>query len=220
MKRILSFLPKLAVWTAAFLLVVQIVVALTGLPPALVSWMVTADVVLQEEPRYVVVLGGGGIPSESGLIRTYYAAQHGAGLTGATFIVSLPTDHDPETSSVGRMRDELVMRGIDRESILMEYKGKNTYQQARSIRNMLGYRALGEPLLIVTSPYHARRSLLCFRRQGFENVACLAAQSVAAEADMGPATGGRYNIWGTLVYEVWYARELVALAYYRMRGWL
>ena len=213
----------LVVHAAALLSVVAFFFAVFGLPVRFVNWMVTSDVTLDAPARAVVVLGGGGIPSETGLIRAYYAAWYGRAMTDATnvkYVVCLPSDTDPETDSVGRMRDELVLRGIPGESIILEHFGRDTHQQAVNVRKLLGEDARRRPTLIVSSPYHARRSLLCFRAAGFENVAFLAAHNVEPQADMGPATGTRYGLWGGLVSEVWYARELAALLYYRLRGWI
>jgi len=181
----------------AFALGLAVFFAVFGIPGGLVDWMVTRDVALDEPADIVVVLGGGGIPSESGLIRTYYAAWYGTSVTNATnvtFVVCLPSDTDPEADSVGRMRDELVLRGIPRESVLLEHYGRDTHQQAVNVRKLLGDKACRRPLLIVSSPYHARRALMCFRRAGFEKAACLAAHNVEPEADMGPATGTRYGL--------------------------
>jgi uncharacterized SAM-binding protein YcdF (DUF218 family) len=208
---------------AFFLFAIAMFFAVFGMPGSFVNWMVAGDVALDGPARTVVVLGGGGIPSETGLIRAYYAAWYGMNVTNATnvtFVVCLPSDIDPEIDSVGRMRDELVLRGIRRESILMEHYGRDTHQQAVNVRKLLGEEACRGRLLIVSSPYHARRALMCFREAGFKKAACLAACNVEPEADMGPAVGTRYGFWSGLVWEVWYARELVALAYYKLRGWI
>jgi uncharacterized SAM-binding protein YcdF (DUF218 family) len=220
MKRFLVELWK-AVWIAATLLVaVQIVIAVLGLPPPLVTWMTVGGATLDVPPRFVVVLGGAGIPSESGLIRTYYAGTYGATASNATFVVCLPTDGDPDRSSVGRMRDELVLRGVPREAVLMEYQGRNTIEQAQGVARLLGAGALDAPVMVVTSPYHGRRSLMCFRKAGFTRVGVLPAFSAGADAQLGPHTGARYDVWGNLDLAVWYGRELAAIAYYVLRGWL
>lgn len=206
--------------SAAVLFLLQFVFALTGPPQWLTDWLVAAKMGPQTPPRTVVVLGGGGIPSESGLIRTYYAAHYGATLTNATFIVALPADGTPETSSVGRMRDELVIRGIPPEKIRMETRGLNTHQEAINIHQMLGDAALHEPIVIVTSGYHMRRAVLSFRAQGFTNVAALHAHGIDAEADPGPLAWLRYTIWYHWSCEAEIARELVALLSYKLKGWI
>ena len=205
---------------AAGLFALQLVLAVTGLPGGLMEWLTGDGDSLTESPAYVVVLGGGGIPSESGLIRTYAAAEAGRNFPAAQFVVCLPADGDPETASVGRMRDELVLRGIARDAVLMEHRGRNTHEQALAMRRMLGDAALDMPVLIVTSPTHVRRALLCFRKEGFRRVGALAASGVGAEADLGGYTLGRYSFWSGLSQQAEVARELVALLVYALRGWV
>lgn len=200
--------------------VLQMLLALHGMPQPLMRWITGAKEGSREAPQYVVVLGGGGIPSGSGLVRTYHAAAFVGGRTNVEVIVSLPADQDPETSSVGRMRDELVLHGVSRSCIRMEYRGLNTHEQAVNVRRMLGEAALSRPLVIVTSPTHVRRSLMCFRRQGFARVSALAAFNADVEADLGSGTGVRYGFWSALELQVEVLRELCALVVYRIRGWI
>jgi uncharacterized SAM-binding protein YcdF (DUF218 family) len=167
-----------------------------------------------------VVLGGGGIPSSSSLLRTYWAAQYGKNLTGTTFIVSLPSDGDPQTNNVGRMRDELVLRGIPLSAIRMEYHGVNTHEQAVNIQHLLGHEALDQPILIVTSEYHMRRAVLCFRELGFTQVSGLLANEIGTEAEVGPWACLRYGVWAHLEQETHILRELVALEAYKLKGWI
>lgn len=92
------------------------------------------------------------------------------------------------------------------------------------------------PVMLVTSPEHMRRSLLCFRKAGFEQVCGLSAFENAAEADFSfrdddlgrnpvlvPDVGSnlqlRYQVWTHLRYEIMFTREMLALVYYRLRGW-
>ncbi len=199
---------------------VAVIVACIGIPRPFVNWITMAEAALATEPDYIVVLGGGGIPSESGLIRTYYGAEASHQFPEAEVIVSLPTEEDPEVSSVGRMRDELVMRGVPASVVRMEHKALNTHQQSEAIRELIGLDQLQSPVLIVTSPEHMRRSILSFRRAGFHNVGGLHASSMNHESDPGKATFARYGFWSTLRTEVSYLREMVALAYYRLRGWV
>ena len=205
---------------AALLVTAQLFFVGLGFPENFFDWMLTRDESPVVTPAYIVVLGGAGIPSESGLVRTYYAADYGRQFTGATCIVSLPCEGDPETNSVGRMKQELIMRGIEAGRIRMEYRGWNTHWQAAEIAKMLGTNALREPILIVTSPYHCRRSLLCFRKQGFTQAGCMPAEDTFAEANPGENTCVRYGLWSSLDWQLRFARELCALAYYKLRGWV
>ena len=198
---------------------VQMTLAVVGVPGTLDRWL-ACSCATETVPRYVVVLGGGGIPSGSGLMRTYHAVASSGWGAGTVFIVALPADEDPERSSVGRMRDELVMRGVPVGAIRMEYRGRNTREQAVNIRRMLGPEAIAERLAIVTSPPHVRRSVLCFRKAGFQKVGGVPAYGTGAEADLGAGCALRYGFWDNLVSEVEFARELCALAYYRLKGWI
>jgi uncharacterized SAM-binding protein YcdF (DUF218 family) len=198
----------------------QVLCAVVGLPPGLGEWITARDWPGAGPPRFVVVLGGAGIPSASGLMRTYHAAHLARSVTGAVYVVCLPSDTDPETSSVGRMRDELVLRGIPAESVLMEHDGRNTHEQAVSVKRLLGDEALGESVLIVSSPVHMRRALMSFRKVGFERLSTAPARPEGVEADLGPGTGVRYAFWANLERNVQVVRELVALAYYKLRGWV
>jgi uncharacterized SAM-binding protein YcdF (DUF218 family) len=153
-------------------------------------------------------------------MRTYYAAQLGASCPGAKFIVSLPTHRDPNVSSVGKMRDELVLRGIPASAIRLEHDALNTHEQAVAIVRMIGAKELEASVVVVTSPFHVRRTLLCFRKAGFTNVVVLAAVNVKAEADFGDAVKVRYGFWDALETEIHFTREVVALFYYKLRGWI
>jgi uncharacterized SAM-binding protein YcdF (DUF218 family) len=216
----LRFLLRNLVRLAAALLGLQLVFAITGPPRALRDWLVGKGLEPRETPRTIVVLGGGGIPSESSLIRLYHAAQYGAGMTGTTFIVSLPADENPDANSVGRMRGELVLRGIPATQIRMETRGLGTRDQAVNIRSLLGESARQEPLVVVTSGYHVRRAVLAFRAAGFTNVRGLHAASIEAEADFGLFAWLRYGLWNNLACEADIMRELIALAFYKLRGWV
>ena len=194
--------------------------AITGLQGRVHRWLSGGAPALESEPRAIVVLGGGGIPSESGLIRCWYAAQAGRTMTNALLVVCLPSDVDPETSSTGLMRDELVMRGIEPERILLEYRGRDTHEQAVFTAALLGDECLDDPILVVTSDYHMRRSLMSFRKAGFREVSGMAAFRVGVEADLGGKILLRYSFWQHLESQAFMARELCALAWYKLRGWL
>ena len=203
---------------AGIMFLAQLLLALAGAPLALQDWLNGTACYPRETPRYVIVLSGGGIPSGSSLLRAYYAAQFGQGLTGTTFVVAMPADQDPEHSSVGRFRDELVLRGIPANRMLMETHGRNTYEQAGNIRQLLGAAALREPVLVVTSGFHVRRAMMCFRKQGFERVAGLDAAGIDAEADPGWFAYLRYKFWGNLSSTITIIRELSAIFGYKLCG--
>lgn len=219
-RRLARGLARGGVAAAAVLFAGQLLLGFTGLPRGLTDWLCGRRLPACERPTHIVVLGGGGIPSATGLIRTYYAAAFGRAATQAVFIVALPAAGEPERQSVGRMRDELVLRGIPAEAIRLETRGRNTREQAANIRALLGPPATDERVVLVTSPTHIRRAVLCFRRAGFARATGLPADNTAAEGDPGPRTQWRYGFWNNLTFQIEVARELTALLVYRLRGWL
>jgi uncharacterized SAM-binding protein YcdF (DUF218 family) len=88
---------------------------------------------IHRPPEVIVVLGGGGMPSESGLMRTWYAARTGNHYNGSKIIIALPGDTTDSTSSVRQMKDELILRGIASGRISFEAVGTNTRAQALNI---------------------------------------------------------------------------------------
>lgn len=217
---LLRFFGQTLVYISATLFLLQIALASPWFDGIVESWLKLTEGVELETPRYIVVLGGGGMPSTTGLMRTYYGAKHSLSFPDATVIVALPADEDPETSSVGRMKDELVLRGVPASSILMETKGTNTYQQAERIRAMLGPGAANSPVHIVTEVSHLRRSVLCFRKAGFSRVYAISTPNTGVEADMGAGTFLRYTFWSNLQLQIRVVREMIATGVYKLRGWI
>lgn len=211
-------LRRLMRWTirsVAALFLFQCVLAVTGLPRGLTDWLNGEDLRPQQIPATIVVLGGGGVPSDSTLIRLYYAAQQGTGRTGVSYVVALPAGNDAERESVGRMRDELVLRGVPANAVRMETRGRNTHEQAREVHAL----GVAEPVVVVSSGYHVRRAVLAFRAAGFKNVAGINAANVDPEGDPGWFTGLRYGVWGSWSRQAIVLRELIALAVYKVCGW-
>ena len=217
---LLRFFGRTLVRVSAALFLLQIALATPLLDGVVESWLKVSDAGTMETPKYIVVLGGGGIPSDTGLMRTYYGATHSISFPDATVIVALPADEDPETSSVGRMKDELVLRGVPASSILMETKGRNTHEQAERIWAMLGPGVVDDPVHIVTEPTHLRRSVLCFRKAGFSRVYGIGTPNTGAEANLGAASFLRYTLWTNLQLQIRVLREMIATGMYKLRGWI
>ncbi len=216
-------LGRVVVRLLAALTLVQLYVALLGVPGFIAGWFMCVPPAGQPAPpppRYLVCLGGGGIPSESGLIRCYATAELWRKYPESVCVVSLPSDGDPATNSVGRMRDELVMRGVPAAAVRMEWRAVNTHEQAVNVAALLGPEGRTSEVRLVTSPWHLRRSLASFRRAGFTNVRVESAASVGAEADPGGGLLLRYGVWYNAQSGIECAREAVALLIYRLRGWI
>lgn len=222
--------PGAAAWAVLLL-------GFTSLPWRCYHWLGSDDFTLAAEPRYIVVLGGGGIPSESGLMRTYRAAEEARRFPGATVIIALPVEGDFASSGTGRMQAELVQRGIEPSRIQIESSGRNTREQALNVRRMLKEEPPDIPVLLVTSPEHLRRSLAAFRRAGFTGISGSPVYNESLDAPLAyepEDLGGkarlpvhlasdsplRYEYWNQLGYLGRSLRELAALAYYWARGWI
>jgi uncharacterized SAM-binding protein YcdF (DUF218 family) len=208
--------------------------ALTSLPFWWIHWLGTSLSGIKQNPETIVLLGGSGMPSESNLMRSWYTSHAAAAFPDSRILIVMPGNSEDSLSTPSRMKKELVIRGISPEKIMFETKGTNTRSQALSCSEALNPKL---PVLLITSPENMRRSILCFRKAGFQKVNGLPAFENAAEADFSfrdddlggksvllPDVGNnmqvRYQIWNHLKYEILFFRELTALAYYRMRGWI
>ncbi len=113
------------------------------------------------------------------------------------------------------MRDVMLQLGVAPDDVLRESESLDTRQEAIAVRRMLGDRA-GEPLVLVTSATHMRRSLGVFRAAGLQPIPSPAAD-VSEHALEGrrwlPSETG-WMLLDAVVYDVG------ATWYYRARGWM
>lgn len=219
---------------AGLFFIVLLVVAFSSWPYWGYHWLGTSKSELKWEPEVIVLLGGSGMPSESNLIRCWHAARAYATYPDSRMMIVMPGDTSGSNSTPAKIRDELIIRGINPAAILFEPHGTNTRSQAMECMKIMdGHTSI----LLITSPEHMRRAVLCFRKAGFSKVNALSAFEHAAEADFtfkdenlggrrtlipdaGQRTQFRYQVWNHLKYEILIAKELTALAYYKLRGWI
>ena len=261
---------------------------------------------INRPPDYIVVLGGGGMPSESGLMRCWYAAKVADRFPRSMVIVALPGDTADPNSSINGMKDELILRGITPDRILFEDSGTNTRAEALLVKSLISRiqnskfkcqnsrckmqdaeykvqnanvknqnvksenqpisQSINQPIsqsinqsinqsanhsivncplsivhcplsiLLVTSPEHLYRAVLCFKKVGFLKVDGLPAFEKDIETDLSfnsgllggkryvPDVGDnvilRYKFWNYLEYELELLREYVAICYYWLMGWI
>ncbi|HKI88640.1 MAG TPA: YdcF family protein, partial [Draconibacterium sp.] len=209
-----------------------VVLAFTTLPYWGYHWLGTSKSQLTTKPQTLVLLGGGGMPSESNLMRGWYMEKAAKTFTNTNIIIAMPGDLTDSLSTPQLMKKELELRGIQPNRISFENKGTNTRAQALNCQGMI---KMQSPILLVTSPEHMRRAVLCFRKAGFEKVNALPAFENAVEADLsfrddelggntvllpdvGQNINVRYQVWNHLKYEILFAREMTALVYYKLRG--
>ena len=219
------------------LFLVAIILSFTSLPFWGYYWLGTSESKISEKPDYIVLLGGGGMPSESNLIRAYYVCEAAAESPESRIVISIPGDTTDKKSTARMVAAELIQKGIEQHCIFYEEVGTNTRSQALQLQNFNGEKLTNKAILLVSSPEHMRRAIQTFRKAGFTRVNALPAFESALEAnllfkdkDLGgnnlpvPDISGsisvRYQFWNHLKYEILIAREIAALGYYKLRGWI
>ncbi len=221
--------------TTGFIAIIMIVLSFTTVPFKGIYWLGTSSLKPEVPPDYIVVMGGSAMPGKSGLIRSYYAAVIAGEFPEAKIIIALPGDINDTNSSVRLMRKELEIRNIDPGRIILENNGRNTRYQALEIHKIIPLEK--SSILIVTSPEHMHRAILSFEKTGFKYVNGVPAfdavhdfELIFKDEELGgknrflPKIGNntqiRYQFWKHLEYEIIFLREMVALGYYNLKGWI
>jgi uncharacterized SAM-binding protein YcdF (DUF218 family) len=174
----------------------------------------------------VVVLGGGhrvwrvadarvNLVSDSTVFRVIEGARLYHLLPQPTIIVSGGVTgserHPPPESEA--MRDVIVSLGVPADHVVLESESKTTREEAVVIRRMLADR-LSEPIVLVTSPTHMRRSLAAFRAAGFDAIPSTARYKSDRERE--PArwvpNDSAFELFDSFVYDT------AANVYYGMLG--
>jgi len=224
---------------AAFgiLFLILLIISFTTWPFWGYYWLGTSESKITGKPDYIVLLGGGGMPSESNLIRAFFVFQAATDAPESEIIISIPGDTSDPRSTARLVAAELISKGIDSLRIHYEQTGTNTRSQALQLQQFPSERLQEKAILLVSSPEHMRRAVLVFKKAGFTNVSALPAFENALEADLffkdddlggnklpvpdiGNHTSVRYQFWNHLKYEILIAREMAALGYYKLRGWI
>lgn len=178
--------------------------------------------------RVVVVLGAGNMMigagglslneiSPTGALRVLEAARLYRLLDRPTTIVSGGvTGRDegarPESEA---MRATLMQLGVPAEHIVVEAESKTTREEAQVIARMLAGRPR-QPIVLVTSPTHMKRSVAVFTREGLDVVPSVARFKPDHTNEHRRWMPNELGLWlfDTAVY------DLGATWYYRLRGWI
>jgi len=210
--RTLWQIVKLLLIGTGIMVLIMMILAFTSAPFWIWYSMGVSRAGIDRSPDFIVVLGGGGIPSETGLMRTYYAREAAEMFPQAAVIVALPGNEEDSMSSVSRMRQELILRGVDSDRILVEDSGTNTRSQALLIKELITsyeLRVANDDLqitnddlrlnrspeklsifncpysiLLITSPEHLYRAVKTFEKAGFKEVGGMPAFESAIESDI------------------------------------
>ena len=215
----------------------MILFAFTTGPFYLYYWLGKSNSEYHFQPKHVIILGGAGFPSATALMRSYYASELYKKYANCDIYVCQPSaDNLPIVASdVYKIAHDLITRGVDSTKIILEYKGKNTREEALSIL-AINSKIKNEECVLVSGPEHMKRAVATFRKVGFEKIGgeptfdlCGPANLMYNDAELGgrkniPSIGQetqlRYQFWNHLVYQIICYRELFALSWYWLRGWI
>jgi len=233
----IGILFRKALLGAGVLFLIVLFLSFTSLPFWGYYWLGTSKSKITEKPDYIVLLGGGGMPSESNLMRAFFVFRAARESPESRIVISIPGNSNDHKSTARLVAAELIQKGIDSNRIFYEEYGTNTRSQALHLQQYNSEKFTGKAILLVTSPEHMRRAVLVFQKAGFTRISALPAFENALEADLVfkddelggnktliPDVGSnievRYQFWNHLKYEILIARELAALGYYKLRGWI
>lgn len=227
LKQIKSFSKKSLLFLGGFS-VVFIILSFTSLPYWAYYGLAATDDQLEVTPSTIVIMGGDGMPSPSGLMRLYNGIEKAVEHPNSKIIIALPYNEYDSTFQLSLMAYELVQKGIDTNRIVFAPKGFNTRSQALEIKELADTSA---PMLIVSSPEHMYRSIHSFRKVGFQIVGGSPSfENPSDEEKLKDETDKdetkvrnlalRYNMWSYMQYEIIVMREYTAIAYYWVKGWI
>lgn len=208
--------------------VVFIALSFTSIPYWAYYGLAATDDQLEVAPGTIVIMGGDGMPSPSGLMRLYNGIEKAIEHPKSKIIIALPYNEFDSTYQLSLMASELVQKGIDTNRIVFAPNGFNTRSQALEIKKLADTLA---PMLIVSSPEHMYRSIHIFRKVGFKTVGGSPSfekpsdeEKLKDETDKDETKvrnlALRYNMWSYMQYEIIVMREYTAIAYYRVKGWI
>ncbi|OGW59869.1 MAG: hypothetical protein A2V83_04340 [Nitrospirae bacterium RBG_16_64_22] len=191
--------------------------AAAGVPGQAQAWLAGAAG-HSSKADYILLLPCGGVPSPCMLMRAHKTADEYRKNPKARIVVSHRVDGPLETSSLGQIQNELILRGVPAEAVLLETKARSTAEHAKYIKEAGFGDIEKDRYLIVTSPTHIRRSAMAFRAAGFRHVFASPAFDVYGSEDLGSGLFFRYGIWNSLVLEIEVIRELIAIGWYKATG--
>ncbi len=210
---------------------VMMVLACTRVPFDAHRWLGQGPGRCEGEVEAILILGGSGMPSGPELLRLHRAAVLALELPHTALFVVHPGD----PAHIRLMHDELLLRGVAPERITLINEGNNTREQALACLQRCS--STKPVVAIVTAPENVYRSVLTFRKAGFDRGVCGDAawdhamdhgfnyrhEGIGGKAwlpDVSESTGMRYTFWNYLKLEITCLREYLAIAYYQLNGWI
>jgi len=229
LKKIIKSIFKKLVYCISAFSIVFVILSFTELPYWAYYGLAVTEDTLEEAPETIVIMGGDGMPSPSGLMRVYYGIERAKTYPNANIILALPYNEFDSTYQLNLMAHEMVLKGIDTARIAFEPNGFNTRSQAEEIEKLIANKSA--PIMIVSSPEHMYRCLASFRKVGFKNVGGNPTfENPSDEEKLKDKTEKektrvrnlslRYNMWSYMQYEIIVMREYAAISYYKLKGWI
>lgn len=195
---------------------ITILVVFVMLYLPLTQHKLTEVLTIEEELRFaeaIVVLGGGLGSDGNPKISTLERIDYGVFLFKVGFGDYLILSGGVKAN--GQVEAEVMYKialdkGISPEKLLKEGRSLNTYENALYTKELLSQYNIKGKVILVTSPYHMKRAIFCFRKQGVE---VLAAPVVNSEI----YTYGFYQNLRNLRLLM---DEFLALIYFHCTGWI
>jgi uncharacterized SAM-binding protein YcdF (DUF218 family) len=218
-------------------LVFMIVFAFTTGPFYLYYWLGKSNSEYYFKPKHIILLGGAGYPSATALLRSFYASEVYIKNAGCDIYVCQPSSEglSVDKSDAYKISKDLMTRGVDSSKIYLELIGKNTREEALEVAK-INPQLKNENCILVSSPEHMKRAIAVFQKAGFKNIGgeptfdlCGPTNLLYNDKDLGgnkhlPSIGQetqlRYQFWNHFVYQIICYRELMAITWYWLKGWI
>lgn len=177
--------------------------------------------------RTVVVLSGGGVTftspsssidvvSDATAYRVLEAERLYRLLDQPLLVLSGgPPNIEGASAESEAMRDLLEGRGIPADHIEIETESGNTREQAIVVSQWLAEHQV-QDFVLVTSPIHMRRAVGVFTAMGLHPVASASADARSGEGSAAPFLPSEEGLRRSQTA----FREVLALVYYQVRGWM
>ncbi len=209
------------------ILTIAITLSFTSIPYRAYHQLSLPSNCIKSYPDFIITYSGEGVPAPETLMRIWTTAKMANHYPQSKVIIAYPAKNNDDTACLDLITSDLKSKGIHSSRIYFTTNGNNTFYQSTCI--VEEHQLLPtDKLLIVSSPEHLYRTWRCYRKLGFNMVATkaafpkLLAPRLLSKKKCNKQTdlNLRYNCWNYLKYEITVLREYVAIAYYKLRGWI
>ncbi|MDB3935226.1 YdcF family protein [Granulosicoccus sp.] len=187
------------------------------------------DTLVCESGSHLIMLGGG-VDSRAGSDTEFERMSHST-MSRATSALRIAND-EPQLRLIAaggaleRITEADVIAnywnamGIDDQRIVRESSSSNTHENAINVARLLGKESVQGPVRLLTSAMHMPRALLSFRSmmsaQGLDVCPVSVDQQVIPDV---PFWALMPQTTALVKFDKW-LHEIIALAVYRLRGWI